>query len=254
MSQFCVRSVFAVVGVAAAASVASATLTAGSLMPIAVNTAASGGTDGFAVVALADIAGGSVVYITDNELTSVGATTFNTGESYSKWTAPAGGITAGTVINFNNFDVSPFAVNLGTLSAVTFSGNTNRGLSATTDSIYLYLAAGDASVDTPTSFISILSIGNAVDGFVPSSLGNEYAVQIVNASGPDSAQYTGPRANQVAFSDYVNLIDDIANWTPVASGTNPNDFNTTAFTLVPAPASAALLGLAGLVATRRRRN
>ncbi|WP_408589608.1 hypothetical protein, partial [Novosphingobium sp.] len=56
------------------------------------------GTDWIAFVALNPIAAGEVIYFSDNELTSASATSFNAGESYFKWVAPAGGVAAGTVI------------------------------------------------------------------------------------------------------------------------------------------------------------
>jgi hypothetical protein len=252
-----VRIISAALGAAmmlAAGSAASAAISAGDILPIAINTAGTP-SDGFALVALNNIAAGDSFYFSDNELTTPTATAFNTGESYSKWVAPAGGIAAGTVINFTNIDVSPtFTVNLGTLSTVTFSGSANRGLSQTADALYFYLAAGDASVETPTTFLSYITIGNAADGAIPASLNANLAISLISAAGPnDSATYIGSRSSGSAFSDYIPLIDNIAaNWTLVTGATPTANFDTTAFT-IPAPGAAALMGIGGLLVARRRR-
>ena len=258
LSTRMISVVGAAVSILSLASAGQAQIGAGDLLPIAVNTAA--GTqafaDGFALVALRNIAAGSVLYITDNELTAATGTVFNTGESYSRWTAPAGGVAAGTVINFTNFDATGTTllnVSTGSVSAVTFANSSNRGLSATSESLYFYTAASDASADTATGFVSFLNIGTTADP-APASLNPNFNISIVSTAGPDAAQYTGPRAGSSAFTDYAALIGDVANNWTTAGATDPNAFNTTAFTIIPTPGTAALLGLGGLVVARRRRN
>jgi hypothetical protein len=118
----------------------------GSIAFVGVNTAGTPD-DWIGFVALDDIAEGTAIYFTDNELTG---STFNTGESYTKWIAPVGGITAGTVVKLTTFDTTPVA-STGTASSVTFAGSANRGISTTADSIYAYLAGSDATADTPAT-------------------------------------------------------------------------------------------------------
>jgi MYXO-CTERM domain-containing protein len=256
MKNFKSFKTLAVVAVATlagvAANTASSSIAQGGLMFTAVNTDNSTGFgDGFALVALTNIAAGEVVYITDNELTTVGATSFNTGESYTKWVT--GNIAAGSVVVFNNFDstTGTMTVSSGTAAALTFTGSANRGLSATADVLYLYQAASDATADTPLNHIAYLNIGNAVDGQISSSLNSAYAVSIT--TGENSAQYSGARNNQATFGAYAAQISNTANWTKVALATDPSTFNTTAFTVTPTPGTLALIAMGGAVAARRRR-
>ncbi|MFX8597290.1 hypothetical protein ABTM29_19635, partial [Acinetobacter baumannii] len=86
------------------------------------------------------IAAGETIYFTDNELTSATATSFNSGESYFKWVAPAGGVAAGTVIQIGipGAQTSNPSATTGTSTWVTSAGNTNPGLSSTADSVYAF--------------------------------------------------------------------------------------------------------------------
>jgi predicted extracellular nuclease/methionine-rich copper-binding protein CopC len=206
----------------------------GSIAFIGMNTA-GGPDDWIAFVALDPIAAGTTIYFTDNELNggSSTATTFNTGESYTKWVAPAGGVAAGTVVKLTTFDTTPVA-SVGTASALMFSGSSNRGLSTTADSVYAYLAASDATADTPLTHLAYINMGNAVDGVAPASLA---AADIVSfTSGADSAIYSGAHSGQTAFSDYLALISNTANWTPTQSGaTASSALNAAAFTETTAP-------------------
>jgi MYXO-CTERM domain-containing protein len=73
----------------------------------------------------------------------------------------------------------------------------------------------------------------------------------------DGSQYI---ASSIAPSDFVGFISNgaaISSLTMAASDTAPGDIYVTADNMyfgVPAPGCAALVGLAGLVAGRRRRN
>src|SRR5258705_276187 len=83
---------------------------------------------------------------------------------------------------------------------VAFATSTNRGLSATADSVYAYLAASDATANTPTTHLAYINIGNAVDGTAPSTLAANDEVTFTN--GADSAIYSGPHSGQASFGDY----------------------------------------------------
>ena len=71
----------------------------GSIAFVGINT---NGQDWFAIAAIDPIPAGTVIYFTDNELASSNSTSFNSGESYTKWTATSD-VAAGTVINFSAF-------------------------------------------------------------------------------------------------------------------------------------------------------
>ena len=200
-------------------------VTAGSIGFVGINT---NGTDWLAFAVLKDLAAGDTIYFTDNELTTTTATSFNTGESYTKWVAPAGGVAAGTVVVLNSFDTTVSATT-GTASAVTFSGSSNRGLSATADSIYAYVAASDATADTPTLLLTRINIGNAEDGSAPASVPS--TSQITFTSGSDSAYYTGPRAITGDFSTVLGTVNQTASWTVVAGATLSSALSTTPFAI-----------------------
>ena len=203
----------------------------GDIAFIGINT---NGTDWVAFVALNNITSGDVIYLTDNELTSATATTFNTGESYTKWTAPAGGITAGTVVIINNFDTTPVATT-GTANAVTNALSANRGLSTTADVVYAYTTTSDSTVDTPITHLAYINIGNAVDGVAPASLPAN--LQISFTDGRDSAVYTGSHSGQTSLAGYLNLISNTANWSnPGNTATLSSALDSTPFTVAPSPA------------------
>lgn len=218
--------------------------------------------DWAAFVAIDAIPAGTVIYFTDNELTSANATTFNGGESYTRWIAPEGGVAAGQVVTLNFLDATPGApvsgnagpvANIGTASAVTFAGSANRGLSTGADSVYAYLAASDATVNTPTTFLSYINIGGGatnngagtgVDGFAPASLAANQ--QISFTSGGDAAIYVGPHVGQASFRDFLDLVNNPANWTATASAGGASiassTLNTTAFTVAADTTPPSLVG------------
>lgn len=203
-------------------------LNPGDIAFIGINTA-GGPDDWLAFVALADIPAGTVIYLSDNELTSSSATSFNTGESYSKWTAPVGGVAAGTVVTLTNFDITGGPVaNIGTAAIVTFSGSTNRGFSQTADSVYAYLVASDAAVDTPTTHLARINLGNAEDGSVPATLPADSRISFT--SGQEGAVYNGSRTNVNSFADFKALLSNPSNWTLTTGATPISALSTTAFT------------------------
>jgi phosphodiesterase/alkaline phosphatase D-like protein len=213
------------------------TLASGDIAFVGINTA-GGPDDWVAFVALADIPAGTVIYFSDNELTTATTATFNTGESYTKWTAPAAGIAAGTVVTLTNFDIAGGpAANLGTVAAVTFSGSANRGFSQTTDSVYAYLAASDATVDTPTVHLARINLGNAEDGVAPSA--GSAAAQISFTTGQEGAVFSGLHSGYASFADLRTAIDNPANWTLTTGATLISTLNTSTFT-ASTPATIAI--------------
>lgn len=173
----------------------------GSIAFVGMNT---NGTDWFAFVAIDPIPAGQVIYFTDNELPTAASAQFNTSESYMKWTAPAGGVAAGTVVNFSALPANPGASNTtGTVSTGTFvainniATSLNTGLSATQDSLYAYLAGSDATADTPTAFLTFINIGTSIDP-IPSSLAaGQY---IAFNTGNDAAYYSGSHSGQASMA------------------------------------------------------
>lgn len=217
-------------------------------------TAFNADEDGWAMVTLEDITAGTTVYFTDNEwngsaIGSGGA--FNAGESYFQWLSGSTTIAAGTVIRFSSVDVATRASSVGTLTGATVAGNTNYGLSTTSDTLYAYLGS---SATAPTQFLAAISNTTfAADGPLGGTglaVGVD-AVQLGN--GGDFAQYTGTRSGQSTFAGYKSGVANLANWNNPGDGTfDTTAPNVTAFTVVPEP-SAALLGGVGLLGLLRRR-
>lgn len=214
--------------------------------------------DGFAMVALADIAPNTKVYFTDNEWSG---TAFNTGESYSSWQSGGATIAAGTVIRFSKVDSATLlAASVGSFARESVSGSTNWGISTSEDTIYAYLGT---SATAPTLFLSAVTtgtFGTATAGSLANTGLSTTNGAIKLSTGSDYAEYNGVRTGQANFAGYKPLVSNVANWNDLgtnADGTNLAP-NTTAFavTAVPEPQTYALM-LSGLMAVgfmaRRRR-
>ncbi len=205
------------------------------------------GTDDLAFVALSNIAANTSIIFTDNEWSG---TAFNTGESFTTWTATSS-ISAGTVVVMNNFTVGTTA-SVGTLSPLSISGSTNRGFATGADGIYAYIGSGA----TPTTFLAFI---NAGDAGVSTGTGLASGQIVLLTASSDGGAYTGPRSGLSSMSAYLAEIGNVTtNWTDIANGDGNSllPFNTTAFSTVPEPASAAALaglGMLGFAASRRRR-
>ncbi len=144
---------------------------------------------------------------------------------YTKWgRADRRRCPPGTVITLSTFDTTPVA-NVGTASAVTFAGSSNRGLSNGGDSIYAYLAASDATVDTPTTHLAFIADGTT--DAAPAALAANDEV-VLGSFG--SAIYGGSHSSQGTLSGYLPLISNTANWTTSSGGTTVSSLNTAAFT------------------------
>jgi PEP-CTERM motif len=237
-----IKSAFAGTCLAAAMSTVSAQST-GDLAFTAFNA----DEDGFAMVALVNLAPNTKVYFSDNEWDG---TTFNAAESYSSWMSGATTINAGTVIRFSSVDSATLlAASVGTFARETVAGSANWGLSATNETLYAYLGT---SPTAPTTFLAAISNGalGGADGVLTNtglSIGSG-AVQLGASS--DFAQYTAARSGQTAFAAYKPLVSNIANWTDSGDGLFTTTVpNTNAFTIspIPEPGSLALM-LAGVAA------
>jgi hypothetical protein len=189
------------------------------------------GNDDLAFVALSPIAAGDKIYITDNEWNGepVGGTgAFNTGEGLLVWTAPVGGVAAGTVVTLNSVSTTSPATNQGT---VTRSGNFFAN--ADSETIYAY----QGNLVGASGFLAGIAT-HAVDSFVGTGLTASHIVYL--PEDVDVAIYTGSRSSRTSFAGYLTLLGDTTNnWiTEDGSGDQHNNaiapdlpFDTTVFTL-----------------------
>lgn len=160
------------------------------------------GTDNFAFVALADIPAGEIILFTDNGWLNTNA--FRTTEGTITWTAPASGVTAGTVITISTTPDT-------TLGTVSESGDLN--FSGDGDQIIAYQVS--SGVITPIAALN--NEGAAFQADATSSntsalpqglvLG-ESAVALTEI---DNAVYTGPTSGDKATLQAA--LNNPANWT-----------------------------------------
>jgi hypothetical protein len=206
--------------------------------------------DGFSIVALADIAANTTIYFNDNEWngSAIGAGgAFNTGEGYHTWNVGSALISAGTVVRFSAVDQASRAASVGTLVS---RGDT--GLNATAETVHAYLGTDD---NTPTMFLAAVSSDPALILTNTGLAVGSTAVKVADST--DFAEYTGARAGQMAFSDYLPMVNNAANWNVLVGGTQTTVIpNTTAFTVaVPEPSTYGMFGagLVGMALALRRR-
>ena len=188
------------------------------------------GNDDLAFVALVAIAATDTIHITDKawnglDLGKGGA--FSLSEGVITWSAPAGGVAAGTVITLSNLNNASRSASAGTLAA---SGSFNLGGDGET--VYAY--QGEASA--PTGFLAIIAT-QTTDATRGTGLDAAHIVYLTNNA--DVAAYTGSRSDKAGFAAYLTSIGDSTKWvTEDGSGDQQNNltepdvpFPLTAFTL-----------------------
>lgn len=212
-------------------------------------TAFNADEDGFAVVALREIAPFSAVYFTDNEWNggAPGTGHFNTGENTFVWASGLKAVAAGTVVRFSQIDQATRSASVGTFALI-LSGA--PGFSASGDTLFAFTGSGAAN---PDRLIAALSSEN----FAGSTLTDSGLVHGVNAlnvgTGADYAEYVGARAGRTSFDAYAGLLNSPAQWQSHLTGdfaaTVPDMTAFTTVAAVPEPQScmlfAAGLGLMG---------
>lgn len=218
-------------------------------------TAYNADEDGWAMVALVDLAADTEVFFTDNDRAGPG---FGTGEGYLRWQSSP--VAAGTVLRFSRIDSATAAAvtagdaPAGTLSRVWLPGSTAPNLAQSGDTLYAYQGL---SATQPAVFLSSIS----AEG--PAGLAGRLAGTGLQAgltatmlpAGTEYAQYTGPRQGFSTVGGQQRIVADPGFWLvstgAVFVGAEPLN---APFTPVPDAPAAALgaLGAAGLWAFSRR--
>ena len=186
-------------------------------------------------VATTDIAEGELIYFTDDERSETG---FFGGEQLFEWTVPAGGVSAGTVVQI---DMDPVA------DTVTFSSGgavdyIQGGYQIAVSNEMFWAFQGTRVGDdvTPTSFIAV--IGNEADGNdnqTPNLAGTGLTTSngaIIIDGDEDYMEWVADEdlPDPVNRQDLIDSIHDLDNWV-TTDGAGNNNPNGTGFNLdVPA--------------------
>ncbi|MDX2017802.1 MAG: PEP-CTERM sorting domain-containing protein [Planctomycetota bacterium] len=206
--------------------------------------------DNLAFVALEGLAAGTEIFFTDNEWNG---SALNTGEAVWKWTA-SGAIAAGTIITIDRVNGPALTDTVSNLGAVTWIDSTNRGVANSNETVYAFTG----SVASPTFLAAIANSGfSAANGLLTGSGLVAGSTALDLTGGKDVGRYAGARSGQLAFSGYLPLINNLANWI-TADGTGDQSgaflpFDPTSFTIIPTPGTLVLAGAGMLIAGRRRR-
>jgi predicted extracellular nuclease len=210
--------------------------------------------DQFAILALNTIAAGDSFYVTDGGITGVsGAASsyFRATEGFLQYTAPAGGIAAGTVILINAGDGSAPSVSLnggGSAGSVTLLANSsnatsNFSFSNSGDSLTAYrVSTGTHLTGTPIliAFIGFgvipYGLGDANNSNIPTITNG----QVLNVGNLDNAIFTN---SAVVFSQSISALSTAANFT--ARNTTRVDLSTLLSTPAAATVSLSLSSTTG---------
>jgi Bacterial Ig-like domain/Lamin Tail Domain len=215
------------------------TLTAGDIAFVGY---ATGSDDHFSFVALKQIPAGEIIRFSDNEWngTAIGSGgSFNPGEGFITWTAPASPVAQGTVIRLDDIaslTVLPSA-SIGTIALATgVGGSFNMGSAG--DTVYAF----QGGTSTPTHFLSALTTNGSTDsvantGLIPSS----HVVSLPLLVTPDQFdhyQYNGPRTTLTSFAAYLTETVNAANWITNDELEDPAVvFNMTSFAISGPPSN-----------------
>ncbi len=201
------------------------------------------GNDNLALAALKDLPSGTVLYFSENEWNGTTWTDFN--ESTFALTLTSN-VAAGAIITIDAIGTAASTVsNVGTVANVP-GGGANRGLGASGEVVYVYIANPGTPL-APTAFLAAISN----DGFTTSGgltgtglvIGTTAVDLGLVDAGADIGAFNGARSNQTSFAAYLPILNNPANWsTQDAAGDQSIDtifpdvpFSGTAFSLA-APA------------------
>ena len=199
--------------------------------------------DGIAFVTWVDLAAGTSLYFTDSGFFSDG--TLRDSEDIMTWTAPAGGVSAGTVVTVS----CPYGAGTGATADIGTVALKLAGLSTSGDQIFVGSAAFPHNGDTSkpgSTYAGILLFGlttekawltsgeltGTSDSFLPSALSGAN-VRLTKNNG----QYTGPRTGH-SVAEYKAATLNVANWTTEDNGTTVLD--STDFSVAGVPQTPTL--------------
>jgi len=252
--------------VIAVSSTASAALVAGDIAIVGFQ--ASGvTTDSIAFASLVNLDAGTVVYFTDNGFTTgsgfrgVLSTDNDGNENLMKFTVGSGGLAAGTVISSrstayaSNWTLSgPISSTGGTAaySQLSISSGGEQITALISDNVQPLLSGYTALYNFDNTGAYEAATSASAGQLAPGLVGGTSAILLGSATNANFANF-----NFAAFSGaadratWLARIGTASNWTTSAATTDTAD-GSFSVGPVPSPGAVTLLGLAGLVARRRR--
>jgi predicted extracellular nuclease/methionine-rich copper-binding protein CopC len=208
-------------------------LSAGDIAFVGFNADVSANGKSFAFVALASISAGEVIHFTDNGWLATNA--LRTGEGFTSWTAPAGGVAAGTVVSITGvFDgggtLTSYAASTGSLvlntlmnfstggdQVIAFQGSVTSSTSFVVSNVVAALnnegaAVWQANADNTNTSALPLGLTNGTDAGALSEL--------------DNYIYAGPTGS-ADKATWLARINNASNWS--GSDTTPYSFTSLTF-------------------------
>ena len=192
-------------------SVFAQNLKPGDLMFTAYNTQQ----DGWALVALVDLAPGTTVYFSDNAWRSG---SFAPGKGFERWTSGAAPIAAGTVVRFSFIDdAQALKASVGDLSRAVVPGSAYLNLSQTSGTLYAY-QGNDPTL--PSVFLTAISngaFGSTAGALAGTGLAAGSNALLVPQS-TQYAEYTATRTSTLSADGYRSLLASASNWSALNGG------------------------------------
>ncbi|MFA9389746.1 MAG: hypothetical protein ACERKD_08055 [Prolixibacteraceae bacterium] len=168
----------------------------------------------FMFVTFTNMEAGTEIYFTDEE--ADGDSTIGTGEGTVLYTAPLGGISAGTVITYTDHS-----------SDFTTTSDGNLTLADSGDGILAYTGT---SVGNVATFLHAIGKDLSVIGTFPGGFTNYVVI------GSDDGEYSGTRTGSA--NNLLGQINNASNWTTSGSGVIP--FDVSSFTVGSLPPSVTV--------------
>ena len=252
--------------VIAVSSTASAALVAGDIALVGFQ-ASGAPSDSFSFATLVNIDAGTVLYFTDNGFTTgtgfrgVSATDNDGNEGLVKYTVGANGLAAGQVVSSLSTTTANGA---WTLSGLIYSTGTGSyaplSFSSTGEQFTVFQSSNaQPMLSGYTALYNFDNTGayeaattSGTGQLAPGLVGGTSAVLLASPTGANFANFDFGAFSGAADRDtWLARMAISANWKTSSATTNTAD-GSFSVTAVPTPGAAALLGLAGLIARRRR--